>query len=110
MYGPHNNQMHRVTKLDEAFKARYLFLNEIVCNDLLAKREEMNQKIEDINVLTDELRFVKASIEKLTRMEYNETMERLHISAGNKFAILNHEMACLQQDLEAINTLGNEFF
>ena len=34
-------------------------------------------------------------------------MDHLNISAGNKFAILNHEMACLQQDLEAINSLGN---
>ena len=37
-------------------------------------------------------------------------MERLNISAGNKFAILNHEMATLQRDLESINNLGNEFF
>ena len=99
--------MHRISKVDEAFKARYLYLNEIVCNDLLAKRDDLNQKIDEINVLTDELRFVKNGIEKVTKMEFNETMERLHISAGNKFAILNHEMACLQQDLEAINMLGN---
>lgn len=42
---------------------------------------------------------MKGSIEKQTKIEYNETMERLNISAGNKFAILNHEMASLQQDL-----------
>lgn len=27
VYGPHNNQMHRITKIDEAFTGRYLFLN-----------------------------------------------------------------------------------
>ena len=37
-------------------------------------------------------------------------MERLSISSGHKFAILNHEMASLQKDLESINSLGNEFF
>lgn len=74
---------------------------------MLAKRDDLNKKVDDINVLTDELRYVKNGIDKVTKMEFNETMERLHISAGNKFAILNHEMACLQQDLEAINTLGN---
>lgn len=36
-------------------------------------------------------------------------MERLNISCGNKFAILNHEMASLQQDLQAINMLGSKF-
>ena len=37
-------------------------------------------------------------------------MDRLKISAGGKFAVLHHEMAQLQKDLEAINALGNEFF
>jgi hypothetical protein len=37
--------MHRITKLDEAFKARYLYLNELVCNDLLAKRDQLNKKL-----------------------------------------------------------------
>lgn len=59
-----------------------------------------------MNVISDQLRFVKGAIEKQTKAQFGETMERLNISAGNKFAILNHEMACLQQDLEAINMLG----
>ena len=68
VYGPHNNQMHRISKLDEAFKTRYLYLNEVICNDLLGKREELNRKIEEINSFTDELRFVKGGIEKITKM------------------------------------------
>lgn len=60
-----------------------------------------------MNVLSDQLRFYKGAIDKQVRAEYTETMDRLNISAGNKFAILNHEMSCLQQDLEAINMLGN---
>ena len=46
VYGPHNNQMHRVSKLDECFKARYLYLNEVVCGELLTKRDKLNQKLE----------------------------------------------------------------
>ena len=34
-------------------------------------------------------------------------LERLKTSSGGKFAILHHEMADLQRDLEAINALGN---
>lgn len=74
VYGPHNNQMHRITKLDEAFKARYLYLNELVCNNLLERRDKLNKKLEDMNVISDELRFVKGAIEKQTRAEFGETM------------------------------------
>lgn len=27
VYGPHNNQMHRILKIEDAFKSRYLYLN-----------------------------------------------------------------------------------
>lgn len=91
--------MHRIAKLDESFKARYLFLNELVCNDLLEKRDKLTAKLEQLNVICDELRYVKNGIEKGIKIELSETMDKLNISAGNKFAILNHEMACLQQDL-----------
>lgn len=37
-------------------------------------------------------------------------LERLKTNSGGKFAILHHEMADLQRDLESINALGNEFF
>ena len=60
--------MHRITKIDEAFKSRYLYLNEIVCNDLLARRDDLSHKIDDINTLTDELRFVKNGIERGAKM------------------------------------------
>ncbi len=38
--------MHRILKIDEAFKSRYLYLNEIVCNDLLTKRDKLNTRLE----------------------------------------------------------------
>lgn len=53
---------------------------------------------------------MKNGVEKVTKVEFSEMMDRLRASAGGKFAILHHEMADLQRDLEAINALGNEFF
>lgn len=96
--------------MDEAFQARYLYLNEIVCGPLLEKRDKLNKYIEELTLLSDELRYYKNGIEKLTKVEFNEMLERLKTSAGSKFAVLHHEMADLQRDLEGINTLGNEFF
>ena len=43
----------------------------------------------------------------MTKIEFSEMLERLKASSGGKFAILHHEMADLQRDLEAINALGN---
>ena len=57
--------------------------------------------------MSDELRYVKGGVEKLTKVEFAEMLERLKSSAGGKFAILHREMADLQRDLEAINALGN---
>lgn len=45
--------MHRVGKIDEIFKARYLYLNEVVCGDLLKKRDRLMKKIEDLITLSD---------------------------------------------------------
>ena len=52
-----------------------------------------------MTVLGDELRYVKNGVEKMTKIEFSEMLERLKSSAGGKFAILHHEMADLQRDL-----------
>lgn len=36
-------------------------------------------------------------------------LDRLRTSSGGKFAILHHEMAELQKDLESLNALAHEF-
>lgn len=54
--------MHRVIKIDEAFQARYLFLNEIVCHDLIEKRDKLNKFLEELTLLSDELRYVKNGV------------------------------------------------
>lgn len=58
VYGPHNNQMHRVNKIDESFKARYLYLNELVCGELIERRDRLNKRLGDLTVMSDELRYI----------------------------------------------------
>jgi|688.fasta_scaffold1217605_2 hypothetical protein len=70
VYGPHNNQMHRVSRIDEAFQARYLYLNDIVCGPLLERRDKLNSYLEELTVLSDELRYVKSGVEKMSKMEF----------------------------------------
>lgn len=70
IYGPHNNQMHRVGRIDESFQARYLYLNDIVCGPLLERRDKLNSYLEELTVLSDELRYVKSGVEKMSKMEF----------------------------------------
>jgi hypothetical protein len=85
-------------------------LNDLVCGGLINRRDTLNKQIESLNNICEEIRYNKYGIEKMTKIEYNETLDRLKGSYGSKLAILHHEMAELQKDLEAINALGNEFF
>ena len=48
--------MHRVNKIDEAFKARYLYLNELVCGELIDRRERLGRRLGELTVMSDELR------------------------------------------------------
>lgn len=57
--------------MDEAFQARYLYLNEIVCGPLLEKRDKLSKYLEELTLLSDELRYYKNGIEKLTKVEFN---------------------------------------
>jgi hypothetical protein len=45
--------MHRVNKIDEAFKARYLYLNELVCGDLIERRDKLNRRLGELTVMSD---------------------------------------------------------
>lgn len=74
--------MHRVSRIDEAFQARYLYLNDIVCGPLLERRDKLSAYLEELTVLSDELRYVKSGVEKMSKMEFAEMIERLKISSG----------------------------
>mgnify|MGYP000918097077 FL=1 len=99
VFGPHNSQMHRVSKLEECYKARYLYLNELVCGGLINRRDSLTRQMEALNQTCEEIRYNKYGIEKMTKLEYGETLDRLRGSYGSKLAILHHEMAELQKDL-----------
>ncbi len=108
--GPHNNKLHRILEMAEAFRQRQGFLQRLVCEDLLAKRDLLARALVAIEENSEELKLRKYRIEREVKKEYSETLDRLKEAEGVKLAILHHEMGDLQRDLEAINTLGNDFF
>ena len=57
----------------------------------------------------EEIKYVKTIIERDVRAEYVGILERLKSAEGNKLAVLQHEMAEIQKDLDMINDLGNTY-
>jgi len=45
--------MHRINKIDESFKARYLYLNELVCGELIERRDRLNKRLGDLTLISD---------------------------------------------------------
>lgn len=82
-------------------------MNELVCGKLIQKRDFLAGQIAKLNEVGEELRYRKYGVEKLTKIEFGETLDRLKGVYGGKLAVLHLEMAELQKDLEAINALGS---
>ncbi|KAL4468003.1 hypothetical protein ABPG72_015873 [Tetrahymena utriculariae] len=107
--GPHNNQLHRINTLEEAFKSRVTKLRESIQGNLLEKRDQLLAQIHRIEYRIEEIKYVKTIIERDARNEYSGIIERLKSAEGQKLAILQHEMGELQKDLDRINDLGHTF-
>ncbi|EGR29141.1 hypothetical protein IMG5_162440 [Ichthyophthirius multifiliis] len=107
--GPHNNQLHRINTLEEAYKSRVSNLSELIKGNLLQKRDQLLAQIHRIEYRIEEIKYIKQIIERDVRNEYASIIENLKQAEGKKLAILQHEMAELQKDLDKINDLGNSF-
>ena len=57
----------------------------------------------------EEIKFVETVIERDARSEYGGIIERLKSCEGMKLAILQHEMAELQKDIDRINDINAQF-
>ena len=55
----------------------------------------------------EEIKFVKSIIERDIRSEFAGVLEKLKSAEGKKLAILQHDMAELQRDLDKINDIVN---
>jgi len=105
--GPHNNQLHRINTLHEAFHSRAAATHQVISGSILGKREQLINQVHKIDHRLEEVKYVKTIIERDVRAEFGGMLERLKSSEGIKLAVLQHEIAHLQRDVDKINDIVN---
>lgn len=103
--GPHNTELHRVATLQEAFNARCNYLREGTYAMLLEKRDKLLAQLDKLDYRIAEIKSVAGIIERDIKTEYFGMLERLSSAEGMKYAVLQHDMAEVQKDVERIDTI-----
>ncbi len=103
--GPHNTELHRVSSLQEAFNARYSYLSGGTYKTLLEKRDKLLAQLDKVDYRIGEIRSVSSIIERDVKTEYAGMLERLKSAEGVKQAVLQHDMAEIQKDIERIDSI-----
>jgi hypothetical protein len=76
---------------------------------LLQKRDQLVAQMYRLDYRMEEIKAVKTMIEQDAHVMFGGMTERLKSSEGVKMSYLQHEMAELQKDIDAINELIQEF-
>jgi len=106
--GPHNNQLHRVVDLNSAFRHSVSQMSQVMSSGILAKRDLLLAQIHRLSYRMDEIAYVRSVIEKDARGEFGGVIDRLRGAEGQKLAIIQNEMATLQNEVQRIDsTLEN---
>ena len=63
-FGPHNSQMHRIVNLDVAYSSRVAKLGHLINSSLVAKREEQQNLIQNVNTKIEGFKSEKDRIER----------------------------------------------
>jgi palmitoyltransferase len=103
--GPHNTELHRVASLYEAFNARYNYLCSGTYKNLLDKRDTLLAQLDRIDHRIGEINQLGGRVGLEVKAEYAGVLERLRSSEGAKIAVLQHEMADLQKDIDRIDSI-----
>ena len=103
--GPHNTELHRISSLQEAFDARCGYLREGTYAALLEKRDRLLAQLDKLDYRIAEIKSVSGIIERDIKTEYSGILERLSSAEGVKYAVLQHDMAEIQKDIERIDSI-----
>jgi len=105
MLGPHNNQLHRINTLGDAYKSRVMMIHQLISSSLLTKRDQLIAQLYRLDHRIEEIKQVKTIIERDIKTEFSGVLERLRVAEGVKLTVLNHDIAILQRDIERINDI-----
>eukprot|EP01022_Parablepharisma_sp_SALTPOND_P032972 TRINITY_DN87978_c0_g1_i1.p1 TRINITY_DN87978_c0_g1~~TRINITY_DN87978_c0_g1_i1.p1 ORF type:complete len:746 (+),score=67.32 TRINITY_DN87978_c0_g1_i1:5676-7913(+) len=104
--GLHRDTTHRIVDIKDAFGARLEYMTSRI-GLLLRKRDTVLAQIDKVEYRTSEIKSVSGIIEKDIKTEYAGMLERGKFAEGTKLAILQHDLANLQKDIERIDSVLN---
>ena len=76
---------------------------------LVQKRDQLEAQLYRLDYRMEEIKYVRSVIEQDARAQFGGILERLKSAEGQKLSVLQHMMAEVQQDIDAINVLTREF-
>jgi hypothetical protein len=76
---------------------------------LVQKRDQLVAQMYRLDYRMEEIKAVRSTIEQDTRLMFGGMLERLESSQGHKQSVLQHEMASIQQLIDAINAIIQQF-
>lgn len=82
-------------------------LHQVIAGSLVNKRDQLIAQVHRIDHRLEEVKHVKTIIERDIRAEFGGMLERLRAAEGVKLAVLQHEIASLQRDVDKINDIVN---
>lgn len=103
--GPHNNKLHRIVNLIDAFRKNFSRVDSTIVRFVNAKYEEVYKQMQKIEMKVDEVKNNKKLIERDIRSEYQMMLERLTSEEGTKLAVLQNEQSVLNKEVNNIQQL-----
>ena len=107
--GPHNTQLHRINSIDEAYNGRVAKLSHLINANLIKKRDELMNQIAVVDDKIEGMKGKKEVVERDIRTECGYILERLKNSESSKLAIVTHEQSQIQNELESIESVNQNF-
>jgi hypothetical protein len=95
--------------LDSAYRGTVSNLSHLISSGLLSKKDLLLAQIHRISYRMDEITYAKSIIDKDVRVEFGGVTDRLKNAEGTKLAVIQNEMASLQNDIERIDNLIKEY-
>ena len=97
--GPHDNKLHNVKNIIEAYNEKYRILMNITENKII---NEINYLIGNQNLIENKIKELENKsniIEKEINEAYYQNIEKLKSEKGKRIAILNYESAKYQKEM-----------
>ena len=105
--GPHNNKLHRISNINDAYRNKFKKLNDICISNLNKRYDILTGNINIIDRKIDEIDKISNNIERQINSNFNGMLDNLNNEKGKRIAILNYESSNIQKQLVELDEIIN---